>query len=206
MTKTAKARKTGQSFQPKKGNYFTPNSRTTNFNGKEYKTAAQLMTAIGYGDSQNLPVRSLDYCVKCEDFEDLKACFDIIGSYNEFDAERIKKYTNWRLSIQHYLNTANPNNGKPLFDFHIAREHSPAFYVKYNGKYNNFYIKDREDVEATETQPPGQILYFEEYTEDDFRENMQLIANQIGADEFDIKTEYTYNTGENCLTARFWFD
>lgn len=206
MTQATAARKTGQSFQPKRNNYFIKDSRKVEFNGKQYETAAQLMTAIGYGDSDNLPVRSLDYCVKCEDFKDLKACFDIIGSYNEFDTERVKKYTNWRLSIQHYLNDASPNNGNPLFTFHIAREYSPAFYVKYNGKYNNYYIKDRETVEATETQEPGQILYFEEYTEEDFRENMQLIANQIGADEFSIKVEYTYSSGENCLVARFWWD
>lgn len=206
MTQATTARKTGQSFQPKRNNYFTNDSHKVEFNGKRYETAAQLMTAIGYGDSNNLAVRSLDYCVKCEDFKDLKSCLKIIGSYNDFDAERIIKSAVWPLNLQHYLNEGNQNNGKQLFEFHIAREYSPAFYVKYNGKYNCWVITDREPAEATETQPAGEILYFEEYTEADFTERMSRLSKEIGADEFSIKTEYTYSSGENCLIARFWWD
>lgn len=204
--KQVQVKKTGYSFQPESKIYFDRELKPVNFQGKEYTTAAQLMTVIGYGDSNGIPCRSLDYCVKCEDFADLMRCIEIINSYNDFEADRIKKYSFWRLNLQHYLNTANPNNGKQLFDFYIARECSPAFYVKYNGKYNNFIIKDTEQIPATETQEAGKILYFEEYTEADFRENMTLLSSQIGADEFSIKTTYTYQTGENCLEARFWFD
>lgn len=203
MTQTTTARKTGQSFQPKRNNYFTNDSRKVEFNGKQYETAAQLMTAIGYGDSDNLPVRSLDYCVKCEDFNDLKACLKIISSYNDFDAERIIKSAVWPLNLQHYLNEGNPNNGKCLFDFHIAREGSPAFYVCWNQKYSCKVISDREPIELPE---PGENLYWTEYTVEDFRASMEKLSLSIGADEFDISEQYTYEDGQKSYEVRFWFD
>lgn len=203
---TTTTRKTGQSFQPKPKFYPYKDDKGVKIGNKTLKTAAQIMTLIGYGDIQNLPVRSLDYCVKCESFADLMACIEIIDSYNEFDAARIKKAAFWELNKLHYLNSENPNNGKNLFDFHIARESSPAFYVKWNGKYNTAIIKDKEPLEATATQEAGEMLFWEEYTEEDFRASMSRLGDAIGADEFSIENPYTYQTGEKCLTARFWFN
>jgi len=163
------------------------------------------MTVIGYGDDNryNLPVRSLDYKVKCEDFKDLIACIEIIDSYNEFDASRIKKAAFWELNLAHYLNEANPNNGKGLFGFHIAREGSPAFYVNWNQKYSCKVIADRELVQAPEE---GENLYWKEYTVEDFTASMDKLSNAIGADEFSIEENYTYEDGQKSYTARFWFD
>jgi len=74
-------------------------------------TAAQAITIIGYGDAgkNNLPVRSLDYCVKCDNYNDFTACIEIINSYNEFDAALITKKAFWKLNLKHFLNDNNVN-------------------------------------------------------------------------------------------------
>lgn len=170
---------------------------------KQVTTAAQAMTLIGYSST----CRSLDYRVKCEDFNDLKACINIIESYNDFDAALIVKKAFWYLALHHFVNSDNPNNGKDLFDFHIAREYSPAFYVGYNGKYNNRQIVDTETIQNNdEPDKAGTEIFWGEYSEQDFRENMEKLAKQINADEFSIKESFTYDTGEKHLTARFWWD
>jgi len=199
-------RKTGSAFQPKPNYYRSTPVKPVVIDGKEFTTAAQCMTFIGYGDSNNMTVRSLDYNVRCQDYKDLIACIEIIDSYNDFDATKIKRAAVWVLNLQHYLNEGNANNGNNLFDFTIARESSPAFYVKWNGKYNNKFIADSEKVAHTQTQPEGSILFWKEYTEEDFRLQMERLSESIGADEFSIEDTYTYQTGEKCLTARFWFD
>jgi len=203
QTQTTETRKTGVSFQSKSKYYFEREVKPVNIAGHEVTTAAQAMTLIGYGDSHSIPLRSLDYNVKCEDFKDLMACITIIDSYNEFDAARIKKAAVWELNLQHYLNDNNANNGKCLFDFHIAREGSPAFYVNWNQKYSCKIIADREPIEASE---PGENLFWKEYTVEDFKASMSKLAASIGADEFDIKEQYTYEDGQKSYEARFWFD
>lgn len=169
----------------------------------EVTTAAQAMTLIGYGHK----CRSLDYRVRCEDFEDFKACINIISSYNEFDAALIVKKSFWYLALTHYLNSDNPNNGRPLFDFTIGREYSPVFYVSYNGKYNNKQIIDTETIiDNDEPEKAGTEIFWGEYSEQDFRDNMAKLEKEILVDEFSINEDHTYETGEKCLTARFWWD
>jgi hypothetical protein len=169
------------------------------------KSSAQAVTALAYGDNSNVnaPFRALDIKTRCEDYQDFAACISIIESYNEFDSDRILKAANWTLNKRHFLNGDNPNNGKSLFEFSIAREGSPAFYVQYNEKYGNKFIKDYEKV--TDAENPGLYLYWEEYTPEDFKAEMSSLAASIGADEFDIE-EQAYYGEQKLFTARFWFD
>jgi len=181
---------------------FSPaeNNRDIKIGKASAKTAAQAITAIAYGDINNvgIPFRSLDTKTKCEDYADFAACISIIESYNDFDSRRILKAANWVLNKRHFLNEDNPNNGQSLFSFSIARESSPAFYVVFNQRFCGQVIKDYEKVESKET--PGYTLYWEEYTENDFKAEMERLAAEIGADEFDIYEE------SKVYTARFWFD
>lgn len=169
------------------------------------KTAAQALTAISYGDCNNVSInfRALNIKIDCEDYADLSACLSIIESYNEFDSSRILKAANWVLNKRHFVNEDNPNNGKSLFDFSIAREGSPSLYVQYNEKYGNRFIKDYEKIEDAEN--PGFELFWEEYTPEDFKHEMSLLSNAIGADEFNIE-EKAYYGEQKVYTARFWFD
>ena len=188
-------------------NNFSPaeNKREIKIGKVTAKTAAQAMTAIAYGDAQNvgIPFRNLDFKTKCEDYADFTACLSIIESYNEFDSSRISKAANWVLNKRHFVNENNPNNGKSLFSFSIARESSPAFYVEFNERFHNKVVKDYEKVDDPEN--PGFTLYWEEYTADDFKDEMNSLAAKIGADEFDVD-EQEYFGETKVLTARFWFD
>lgn len=205
--------KTGKSFQP--DSIYKPIKDPKRFIeiGKvKARTSAQAMTAIAYGDSDTvgIPFRNLDFNTKCEDYHDLAACIKIIDSYNEFDADTILKQIPFILNLQHYLNEGNPNNGKSLFDFEIGREGSPSFYIGWNEYYNNKRITDYEIVNAkpaTETepaQPSGRWLFWEEYTADQFKQNMELLAATIKADEIDIEENDFF--GKKSFKARFWFD
>jgi len=207
MKQTTQAKQSGVSFQPanKYGN-FKRETNPVKIGGIDVTTSAQAQTVIAYGDSYNMPFRNLGFKCGCDDFADLIRCIEIIKSYNEFDADRIKKHAFFALNLQHYLNERNPNNGKSLFEFHIAREGSPAFYVNWNEKYGKFIIKDTEPVEASEGQEAGDNLYWEEYTAEDFKQSMADLSGKIGADEFDIEEDYTYPDGTKSFTARFWFD
>lgn len=209
--KQATTKQSGQSFQTVKM-YHLENSPIVSRNdypviaGKKCTSAAQAMTVIGYGDSFNLAVRSLDYQIKCEDFKDFATCIKLINSYNEFDSDRILAAAKGVLDLKMYLNENNGNNGGSLFTFIIARESSPAFYVKYNEKHYNKVVTNIEAVQATETTPQGNNIFWEEYTADEFKEQMSRLSGAIGADEFSIEWDFEYSDGQKCYSARFWFD
>jgi hypothetical protein len=153
---------------------------------KSVKTAAQAMTLIAYGDSNGLPFRCLDMKCQCEDYADLAACIRIIRTYNEFSGAAILNAATDVLDLKLFYNEGNPNNGNSFFKFDIAREGSPAFYVKMStGPYSPRFIDD------------GTVRY----TEDDFRKSMAAFAKECKADEFDIEDENGVY-----LVARFWFD
>lgn len=209
MNTQTKTRKSGKSFNRLPNQwYLKPKQQECTpltIGIHETTTAAQAMTAIGYGDSHELKVRSLHYKVECEDYADLISCIKIIDSYNEFDADLIAKKAFWRLNLQHFLNDDNGNNGKSFFNFSVGRESSPCFYVSLNTRFHNKIIKDTEEMPATNDREAGTELFWEEYTANDFKENMTALASEIKADEFNIE-EQTYFGDTLVLTARFWFD
>lgn len=154
------------------------------------ETSAQAMTLIAYGDCKagqkaGIPFRSLDFKTKCNNFDDFKKCLGIISEYNEFDAREILTSCSNLLNAKRYWNPNNINNGSDLYDFAIAREGSPAFYVT-----ARFFLSPQKLVN-------GKPIKF---TEKDFKADMALVAKFSKADEFSIE-----DVGMG-LEARFWFD
>lgn len=204
---TETLRKTGTSFNLKSNspNLNKPTGRLNFKLGSHLVTSsAHAMTLIGYGDLKDLQQRNLQFRVQCDDFIDLKNCIETIGQYNDFEAKRVLKKAFWRLNIGQFWNENNANNGNNLFKFEIGREYSPVIYVHYNELFGDKIIKDTDDQAATETEEAKTIIYWEQYTGEDFKENMKLLSEEIGANEFSI-TEHPLKD-KKYYTARFWFD
>ena len=160
------------------------------FNKVTVNTAAQAITLIAYGDTSNgeranIPFRSLDYRVKCEDFKDFLGCINLIDSYNNFDASKMAIVLQQYLDLKKFVNDNNANNGRPFFTFEIARESSPAFYVSYLPLWDKYILNNGLKVP---------------YTLEAFRESMEDLKDLIQADEMDITVT------EHQIEARFWFD
>jgi len=173
---------------------FERSQKELDINGVKVSTAAQAMTLMAYGDSSvgeqaKIPFRNLHFLAQCEDYKDFITCIRLINSYNDFDASLIAKKCLWDLGLTKYYNENNPNNGSSFFKFEIGRESSPVFYVEYNPTWDKKVIKDTE----------GAMIYWEEYTAEDFKHNMECLKTAIKADEFSIEEGYS-------LKARFWFD
>jgi len=101
-----------------------------NINLANCKTSAQATTKICYDEK----TRNLNFRIQCEDLEDLKKCVYIIDGYNGFDWKKVNKALDKYVSLKRYYGEDNPNNGKNFFEFDIARESSPAMYIKYYGE------------------------------------------------------------------------
>ncbi len=170
------------------------NETTTLIGNKEVSTAAQAMTLIGYGDTNGINLRSLDYNVKCEDFQDFKKCLKIIDQYNEFNYSTMKEHIYDYLEVNKFYGETNPNNGLNLFNFWIGRESSPVFYVEFTDSYNPNQILNRNGAEVE----------FCSYTAAAFKVAMNFLRQMIKSDEFNIKEVSMF--GYITYTARFWFD
>lgn len=153
-------------------------------------SAAQAQTLIAYGDLYDLPFRNLSFKVECEDFKDFAACLRIIKQYNEFNSAKILQKATELMDIKRYWNEKNPNNGRNMYSFEIARESSPAFYIKFNDFLKPKSIADGEIFEHT-----GEI----------FERNMKMIKEFIEPDEFELEKNNFYNES-TYYTARFWYD
>ena len=159
--------------------------------GNEIVTsAAQAITLIAYGDSSDartakVPFRSLSYRTQCRNFADFASCLKIIGNYGKFNPNSMMAELNKYLNLKKYFNPDNPNNGYSFFNFEIAREGSPAFYISFNPEQDN-------------TIMIGNVLM--PYSVEGFRECMADLKILIKAEEMDITENY------GSYTARFWFD
>lgn len=167
------------------------------------------MTLTGYGDSAagtaaGITYRSLSYKVECENVWDLKKCVKIIDSYNEFAAADVCAALNKHLSFAKFYSEGNPNNGNELLRYEIAREGSPAIYVRFS-----HYNMAGGDTVKILTDREGNLIYTEEYHVDDFVKELkgrcQQFANDTAADECDIQQDYNEN-GLRIITYRFWWD
>jgi hypothetical protein len=150
-------------------------------------SAAQVMTAIAYGDSNSLPFRCLDFQCSCDSFEDFKKCLKIINQYNEFDADEIIASCSKYLNLRRFYRDGNPNNGNDMYSFKIAREGSVAFYVECY-----LYPSGNHVLGLSEVPIP--------FTKEDFMHGMKAVEKASLADEFSIE-----DNGHS-LSARFWLD
>jgi len=89
-------------------------------------TSAQAVTKICY----NEPTRNLNYRIECEDLQDLKKCVEIIKYYNDFDYKSINR------ALDRYFTPEDK------FTFIIARENSPAMYIRL-GTFGGEEVKDQ---------------------------------------------------------------
>jgi hypothetical protein len=174
-----------------------PRTEPVEIKGMKVTTAAQMMTMAAYME-RLLPFRSLDFNCQCEGLEDLKKCVGIIDSYNEFDAAEIRHALNSYFHLPAFYGPDNCNNGKSAVNFWIAREGSPAIYIKYmihHWRPEGYeYITDRE----------GATVYTDLLTETDFKARCSIFASGTKTDEFTIE-EKQY-TGVKVFNARFWWD
>lgn len=147
-------------------------------------SAAQAMTLIGYGDCVNasIPFRNLDFKCRCESFNDMIKCLQLIHSYNEFDSDLIAPMAKTFLNKGVFYNDNNPNNGNDLFTFDVAREGSPALYVSLSLVRSQISLVDGKQYNAAQ-----------------FNADMEAFSQACRCDEFNIEKGYT-------LVARFWWD
>ena len=128
-----------------------------------------------------------DCLAKCNDFEDLIYCLELVGDYNEFNSsETIQNLKNFNKKI--YYNENNLNNGKDLFDYWFGWEGSHVFYVGFNHQYHKFALA-----------PDYQNYY--PYPVTEFEIDCGILAKNINANEFEFTEQ-----NDTVTKSRFWFD
>jgi len=156
-----------------------------NVNLSKCKTSAQAVTKICYKES----TRNLNFRIQCEDLEDLKECVHIIKGYNNFDWKKINEALDKHVGLKRFYGEKHPNNGNDLFEFEIAREGSPAIYIKYFKimvKPLEYYARDGKAVLKLN------LSTFEAVTD--------AFQGKSLADEYDISEKGGY------VTCRLWWD
>lgn len=177
--------------------YYEREKKGVMFGPVEVFTAAQAAIVSAYGDSyEGIPFRCLNMQTECEDLTDAIRCIEIIKSYNEFDAHRIKTCMRDILNIQQWYSSDNCNNGKSPFRFKVGREGSPVLYVEWVKYGTTNVIKERH----------GADVEYGEYTVEEFTTTMQTLSNAMLADEFNIEKQEYGNGAHQYFTARFWWD
>jgi hypothetical protein len=148
----------------------------------KFNTTAQAVTHICY----NEPTRSLNFRIECDGLEDLKECVNIINAYNEFEKTIVNQALDEYARFKRFYNAGNPNNGRDLLKYDIAREGSVAMYIKFYHFGYEAYIDENGEAQ--------------EFTVDLFRKNMQILGKLMKADECDIDDSHGY------YECRFWWD
>jgi hypothetical protein len=145
--------------------------------GKAAYTTAQLLAIAG-----NLNCRA-----ECCDYADLRRCFQLSGSFNEFDAEKAVRHFG-SFNAPQYYNDNNPNNGKDAFKYKFGFECSMVVYIQavfYGG--------------LKVITPGGE--HYAPVTPDDFKSQCEQLGNVLDADENFVESE-----DSAAVTWRLWWD
>lgn len=140
-------------------------------------TTAQMLAKRG-----NLDCRAL-----CADIHDLTACFDLMGSYNNFDACAAGAAFH-KFNKAQYYGPDNCNTGHDAYRYWFGWEGSHVVYIQalFLGKYRVLtpdWLHEHDLLKA------------------DFVALCQSLARQTEADESDEDSH-----SDNCITWRLWWD
>lgn len=102
---------------------------------------------------------------------------EIIGKYNNFDCQLIKK--NFKLIDLNYT------DGNSLFFFEIGREFSPVIYITLNKVFNYYFDKNKE---------------IKRMNKEDFKNLMYKFKEKTKAAEIDFEETEIF------IRCRFWWD
>jgi len=149
------------------------------------KTSAQAVTKICYNEN----TRNLNFRIKCGDLKDLKECVQIIEGYNAFEWKKVNEALDLCASLKRFYGKDNPNNGQDFFEFEVAREGSPAIYIKY-------YAGSADQLKFY----PISGKATKEFKPSTFKKLMDLFQEESLANECDIYTESIYEV------CRLWWD
>jgi len=140
-------------------------------------TTAQLLTKHG----------NLDCRAGCRDVKDLLRCVDLVGSYNDHDAELARR-TIERFNRMLYYNDNNPNNTNDLFHYQFGWEGSHVIYVelRHHGKSKVL----RDDFRA-----------WRDYKVIEFKADCMTAGELMKADESNIVDENDF-----AAQWRWWWD
>lgn len=124
--------------------------------------------------------------------EDIHTYINAIGSYNEFNTEKVLTMIDKIDSLipRAYYSETNPNNGNRLWTMDIGREYSPVIYITIEVKSlgEDSFNPDIVPIIITE----GEALAKEARADE--------ISHEIH--ESEAGTRYHYK----CLEFRFWWD
>jgi hypothetical protein len=155
--------------------------RVTRTWNPEAKTIAQLVAVHGGTDS----------LAKAADCDDLIAAVKLIGDYNDFDPDRVKRaFSLYRQ--RRYYGGNNPNTGGDLFDYWVGWECSTVIYVA----MSTYGHSKRLTGDGKAWLP---------YGVEEFRSDMKGIEAICGPDE-SSEVEFTAHSQGFHIKHRFWWD
>lgn len=128
-----------------------------------------------------------DALAGCSDLADLVRSTQLVGSYNEFDAEkfiaRARSFNRLR-----WYNTGNPNNGGDVFRYRIGWEGSHVVYITLSLYGDNKVLNDK-------------LTHFRPYGAAEFKSDCQQLGHVTKADE-----NYCHEEDEHSVRWRLWWD
>lgn len=141
------------------------------------RTTAQLLSKHG-----NLHCRA-----ECCDIDDICRCFELAGSYNDFDSNlAIREFR--RFNLGQYYSNDNPNTGSDAFHYHFGWEGSLVVYIDARF-YLGLKTLSRDWKHWTECDP------------DTFAAMCRDLGKRTRADESDLSEDH-----KDSRTWRLWWD